>query len=306
MTAAPPRLAGAPISWGVSEVPGWGHQMAAGRVLAEMRGAGLTATELGPPGFLPAGPEALAGTLAAHGLTLVAGFVAAVLHDPARLDAGLAEIEAAARTLAGAGAGVLVLAAASSTPGYDRRDRLDAAGWTTLAAAVARAGDIARRHALTLAVHPHAGTVVERRDDVRRLLATTGAGICLDTGHLAVAGADPLAVAIEAGDRVRHVHLKDVDAALARRVRGGGLTFTEAVRCGMFRPLGDGDLDVAALVRHLRSAGYVGWCTLEQDRVLTREPLDGEGPAGDARRSVAFYESLAAGQRNGGGERWTD
>ena len=48
------RIAGAPISWGVCEVPGWGHQMAPARVLAEMRDLGLAATELGPDGFLPA------------------------------------------------------------------------------------------------------------------------------------------------------------------------------------------------------------------------------------------------------------
>lgn len=53
MSSTWPRLAGAPISWGVSEVPAWGHRMAARRVLAEMREAGLQATELGPPGFLP-------------------------------------------------------------------------------------------------------------------------------------------------------------------------------------------------------------------------------------------------------------
>lgn len=47
------KIAGAPISWGVCEVPGWGHQLDRQRVLSEMRTAGLTATELGPDGFLP-------------------------------------------------------------------------------------------------------------------------------------------------------------------------------------------------------------------------------------------------------------
>ena len=51
------RIAGAPISWGVSEVPDWGYQLAPGRVLDEMRDVGLAATELGPEGFLPADPE---------------------------------------------------------------------------------------------------------------------------------------------------------------------------------------------------------------------------------------------------------
>src|SRR5207342_2555939 len=42
------RMAAAPISWGVCEVPGWGYQLAPARVLGEMRELGLAATELGP------------------------------------------------------------------------------------------------------------------------------------------------------------------------------------------------------------------------------------------------------------------
>ena len=63
------KIAGAPISWGVCEVPGWGYQLAPQRVLAEMRDAGLTATELGPEGFLPSDPcqlTALLGTVRAE------------------------------------------------------------------------------------------------------------------------------------------------------------------------------------------------------------------------------------------------
>ena len=48
------RIAGAPISWGVCEVPGWGYQLEPNKVLSEMRELGLAATELGPDGFLPA------------------------------------------------------------------------------------------------------------------------------------------------------------------------------------------------------------------------------------------------------------
>jgi len=63
------RIAGAPISWGVCEVPGWGVQLSADRVLAEMRALGLTATERGPAGFLPGDPEE-AGGLPARQSTL--------------------------------------------------------------------------------------------------------------------------------------------------------------------------------------------------------------------------------------------
>jgi inosose dehydratase len=294
------RLAGAPISWGVSEVPGWGHRMAPDRVLAEMRDAGLTATELGPPGFLPADPPALRSLLDAHGLALAGGFAAVVLHRPERRGAAMAELAATARALAGAGAELLVLAAASGAAGYDRHERLDDAGWGALADSVDEAARLARAHGLTLAVHPHAGTVVDRAEEVSRLLALTDAGLCLDTGHLAVAGADPVRVAAEAGARVVHVHLKDVDAALAGRVRAGELGFAEAVRDGLFRPLGDGGVDMAAVVRRLEAAGYRGWYVLEQDTALAREPEIGGGPIGDVRRSIAFFERLAAPQQHGG------
>ena len=42
------KIAGAPISWGVCEVPNWGYQMTPERVLTEMKQIGLTATELAP------------------------------------------------------------------------------------------------------------------------------------------------------------------------------------------------------------------------------------------------------------------
>jgi inosose dehydratase len=73
------RVAGAPISWGVCEVPGWGHQLDAGGVLTQMRELGLAATEFGPDGFLPADPQAMAGVLAEHHLTAVGGFVPVVM-----------------------------------------------------------------------------------------------------------------------------------------------------------------------------------------------------------------------------------
>ena len=61
------RIAAAPISWGVCEVPGWGHQMNADRVLGEMAALGVEATEFGPLGFLPEDAEGRRETLTAHG-----------------------------------------------------------------------------------------------------------------------------------------------------------------------------------------------------------------------------------------------
>src|SRR5256885_2614761 len=111
------KIAAAPISWGVSEVPGWGAQLAPERVLDEAQRLGFSAIEAGPPGFLPSGATDAARALDARGLRCVGGFVTAVLHDRARRDAELAAVERQADWLHGVGAQVLVLAAATGIEG---------------------------------------------------------------------------------------------------------------------------------------------------------------------------------------------
>ncbi|MGA8113569.1 MAG: TIM barrel protein [Actinocatenispora sp.] len=289
------RLAGAPISWGVCEVPGWGHQMSPARVLTEMRAAGLAATEFGPAGFLPDDLAGRTRLLAGHGLDAVGGFVPVVLHrddhDP---------VDDVRQALAGFGtAGTLVLAAATGTDGYDTRPALDAAGWRTLLTNLTRVVGVAADSGVVATLHPHVGTMVERADEVDRVLSGSDVGLCLDTGHLMVGGADPGRIARDAARRIAHVHLKDVDDAMAGRVRAGELGYTEAVRQGMYRPLGRGDVDVAGIVGALTGVGYDGWYVLEQDTVLTAEPAPGAGPVDDVRASLAYLADLDAGVATG-------
>ena len=286
------RIAGAPISWGVSEVPGWGHQLPPARVLAEMRGAGLVATEFGPDGFLPSAPAAKAATLAEYGLSAVGGFVPVVLHDPDRDPVG--EI---ATTLAGftaAGATTLVLAADTGVAGYDQRTELDEAAWRLLLANLDRIRDTAGELGITATLHPHVGTVVEREADVARVLAGSTVPLCLDNGHLMIGGVDPAALAAQVPDRIAHTHLKDVDAALVERVRTGDIAYSAAVERGIYRPLGEGDAGIAAIIASLEAAGYPGWYVLEQDTVLAGEPPEGAGPLADVLASLAFVNELGS------------
>lgn len=284
------RLAGAPISWGVCEVPGWGFQVGADEVLAQMREVGLTATEFGPDGFLPTDPAARAARLANAGLVAVGGFVPVVLHDP-RHDP-VPEVTTALDGFVAAGAGTLVLAAATGLAGYDERPVLDDEGWHTLLTNLDRCSRAAADSKVLATLHPHVGTMVERRDDVDRVLTGSGIALCLDTGHLLIGGTDPVQLVRSNGDRIAHTHLKDVDAHWAGRVQRGAATYTEAVAAGMYRPLGQGDVDIAEIVRLLENCGYDGWYVLEQDTILTRPPED-DGPPADVRASVAFVRALA-------------
>lgn len=282
------RIAGAPISWGVCEVPGWGHQLDAGRVLTEMRELGLTATEFGPDGFLPEDAAERAALLAGYELEPVGGFVPVILHDPGHDP--LAGID---RALASFGPGtLLVLAAATGRDGYDDRPVLDETGWKTLLTRLdAIAGHAAARGHMAV-LHPHVGTMIETASEVDRVLEGSSIALCLDTGHLLIGGTDPVALARRVPDRIAHVHLKDVDRAMAVRIADGELTYTGAVAAGMYRPLGGGDIDIAAIVAALDGAGYTGWYVMEQDTILSAEPAAGEGPAGDVGASVAFLRGL--------------
>jgi inosose dehydratase len=285
------KLAGAPITWGVCEVPGWGRMLAPDRVLAEMASVGLRATELGAPGFLPDDPGELRAVLDRHAMHLVGAFVPLVLHEP---DAGGARAEAdrVAASLASLGAGIFVAAVVMDAEWSAPRP-LDGGEWRRLVDHLGEIDELVAGHGLVLALHPHVGTLVERAPEVERLLRDSDASWCLDTGHLLIGGVDPVAFARDHAERVVHVHLKDVDAALAARVRAGELTLMAATQAGLFRPLGQGDVPVAAVMAELERAGYAGWVVLEQDTAITgEEPAPGAGPVLDARASLEYLAAI--------------
>lgn len=274
------RVAGAPISWGVCEVPGWGHQMRPDRVLGEMHQLGLGATELGPVGFLPTDPGERSRALEQHGLRVAGGFLPLVLHDGFDAARMLTRVM---NDFSAAGGAVLVLAAATGDDGYDTRPALSAAEWRTLLRSLDTIRELAHDLGVTAVLHPHVGTVVETAAEVERVLADSDIDLCLDTGHLLIGGTDPLELVNRAATRVGHVHLKDVRSELAEQVRAGELGYSSAVREGLYPVLGRGDVDITGVVSVLESAGYEGWYVLEQDVVLDAEPPPGLGPISDVR-----------------------
>ena len=292
--AAAARIGGAPISWGVCEVPGWGYQLGPDRVLAEMHQVGLTATELGPDGFLPTQPDAMTQVLDRHGLRAVGGFTPLLLHVAAHDP--VSEVERLLQGYDATGADVLVLSAVTGADGYDSRPVLDDDGWMVLLANLDRLAELAASRGVRAVLHPHVGTMIETGEEVRQVLDGSLISLCLDTGHLLIGGTDPAELARQAPERIAHVHFKDVDARLAGRVQDGRLTYTQGVRAGMYRPLGSGDVDVPSIVGSLSANGYSGWYVLEQDTILTEEPR-GEGPVADVWASADYLRSVLRGVR---------
>jgi inosose dehydratase len=290
------RIAGAPISWGVCEAPGWGVQLEPDVVLAELARAGYAATETGPDGWLPGGPDELRAALAEHGLALAGAFLPVTLTSRAAIDATLADLDRVLDRIGAFDGAVLNLAVMADGDEYDSRIELDADQWRSTLAGLDEVGTRAADRGVTCALHPHAGTAVERGDDLQRVLDGSRIALCLDTGHLLLGGVFPLDVVHAAGDRIAHVHLKDADAELAERWRAGGFaSMRDAVDAGIWRALGTGDANVATCVEDLAAAGYDGWYVLERDASLdsaAAAAAAAETRIAEAVRERAWVEAL--------------
>jgi len=167
----------------------------------------------------------------------------------------------------------------------DAARRLTPPEWDALVAGVRAVCAVAEAEfGLRPVFHPHAGSFVEFADEIERLLtAVPRLGLCLDTGHSAYAGIDPVELYERFADRVTYLHLKDVDPGVAAQ----GLPFWEAIAAGVFCRIGSGAVDFAGLARAMARHGFDGWATVEQDRVA------GNGdPLADVRAGREFLREV--------------
>jgi inosose dehydratase len=147
--------------------------------------------------------------------------------------------------------------------------RLTPAGWRRLGDVLHDLGRATNDAGRRMAFHPHAGTYIETPQETDELLAATDPDLvplCLDVGHWLVGGGDPVAALRRYGERVTHVHLKDVDPDVLARLRSGKLAdFGDAVQARLFAELGSGLLDVDGCLAVLAERDYQGWLMVEQD-----------------------------------------
>lgn len=131
-----------------------------------------------------------------------------------------------------------------------------------------RVSEMAADKGLVATYHPHLTTIVENPDELARIMELSSIGFCPDTGHLAAAGGNPAALIREYGDRVKHVHLKDVVP------EPFGWT-----------PLGEGTLDFTDIVTAVTEIGYDSWLVVELDE-YAGPPIDA------ARTSKAHLDAI--------------
>lgn len=289
---AEPRGTGiaiSPVCWGVSELRGWGPQLDPERVLREITGLGEHAIEAGPSGFLPDRSEAARALLKRHRVSAVAGPVRAVLHHHDLRQQELAHIDGHAAWLSALGAETLVLTLIGSRSDGDPDVALSSTGWAHLLGAIGSVQHVCLNRRLRLAVQPRYGSMIQSPADIERLLVGSDAGVCIDLGHLVVAGADPIEVVELAAGRIDHVHVADVDRALAEKVRGHDIDYATACARGLFKPLGEGDAGVAEVIDALQRSRYRGWYGIESE---TRLQSADEDPVSRVRASVEKLRTM--------------
>lgn len=95
----------------------------------------------------------------------------------------------------------------------------------------------------------------------------------LDTGHITMAGIDPVALAKQLGSRIVEFHMKDTRPEW----RGGApkrLDRPDMMTDPPFFPLGHGGVDFPGIKAHLDSIGWKGFLTVELDSSPSRPPKE--------------------------------
>src|SRR5262245_7903819 len=257
-------LGTAPDSWGVW-FPDDPKQTPWQRFLDEASSAGYRWIELGPFGYLPTDAATLKGELDRRGLGVSATFVMFPFEaEDAWLRWG-EEVESTCRLLMELGSSYLLLIDDVYTDlftGVLRDDpKLSAAAWNRLLETTARIADVAERHHLRPVLHPHAETHIEYEVQIERFLSEghERLGICLDVGHHAYRGGDPIEFIRRHHRRIWYLHLKNVDWSMRQRVLHDGVPFAHAVAGGMFVEPSVGVVDFVALREVLSDVDFQGF-----------------------------------------------
>ncbi|CDM62658.1 MULTISPECIES: TIM barrel protein [Rhizobium] len=298
----------APCCWGVDDVsnpnlPPWT------KVLDEAAAAGFGGLELGPYGYMPLNVSVMSEALRERRLAIVAGTIFDDLVSPSNQGNLLRQtgeicalITALPRPTTHEGQRFPAPFLTVMDWGHDERDyaaghsdrapRLADAEWSGMIENINAIAKLARdEFGVRATIHPHAGGYIEFEDELARLVHDLDpdlAGLCLDTGHLAYAGMDPVATLRKYWKRLDYIHFKDIDPVVFEEVMDERIRFFEACATGVMCPIGRGNIDYVAVRRLLAELGYGGYITIEQER----DPKNAGSILDDLTSSRAFLKSV--------------
>lgn len=291
-------LGAAPVSWGIW-FPDDDRQLPWRQCLDEISQVGFEWIELGPYGYLPTDREVLQRELSHRKLRVSGTFAMGPMEDLDQWPPLEAEVVSACESLVAVKANYIILIDGTYSDLFTgellREPVLTEDEWRNLIEATHRmAGIASNRFGLRAVFHPHAETHVETEEQIQRFLADTDpdlVGLCLDTGHHAYRGGDPVEFVRANSDRIEYFHLKNVDAAVLEVVNQEGVPFAQAVEMGVFCEPALGVVNFEDLAEELRASGFTGHVTVEQDMF----PTPPDRPLPIAQRTHDYLASLGLG-----------
>jgi inosose dehydratase len=273
------QIANAPCSWGALEFELEGKSLGYKQVLQEMVESGYAGTELGDWGFMPTIPSDLNRVLKEKELELLGAFVPVALSRSEAHEAGIELALKTAGLMHEAGYSSAFIVLADENGSVEERSKnagrvtsamgLSEEQWHTFAEGAEKVAKAVKdKYGMRTVFHHHCAGYVETPQEVAKLMELTDPellGLCLDMGHYAFGGGDPVEALDKYYQRIWHVHFKDFDPKVGQGARDHDYDYFKSVEKGVFCELGKGNVDFQTIVNMLLEKGYDGWIVVEQD-----------------------------------------
>jgi inosose dehydratase len=261
------------INWVNEDVVELGDHYTCEDILSDMYELGFKGTEFCRK--FPRDIEALKETLASKGITLTSQWKSVLFSDLSYRESELKAFREHVDFLKAMGCKYVVTCDISNSFQDPRKTVTGPASpltdeeWNNMVDGLHQAGEYCADNGMQLVYHFHAGTVIEKPQEIQRLVETTNpalVNLLYDTGHAYYGGSDPLDLLQKYYERIRYIHLKDVRQEVLEWTRNNNIPFTTAIQRGLFTVPGDGCIDFEPIFRELLERNYNGWVIIEAEQ----------------------------------------
>jgi len=262
-----------PIVWSNDDMQDLGRDIPLERCLSEANKAGYSGIELGHK--FPKDPIKLKSILKNHNLNLISGWHSTFFADKNKFDEEINNFKKHLFFLKEMGCKVIICAECTRTrhssleaEPRNQENLLNEEEWKSMINGINAIGKIANDEGLKLVYHHHMGTAVESPEELDRFMKETNQDVYLlaDTGHFLYAGGNPLDLFTKYGNRIAHIHFKDIRKKVLEEVKNNKINFLNSVKKGIFTVPGDGCIDYESIIDEISKLNYNGWIVVEAEQ----------------------------------------
>ena len=264
----------APLTWTNDDLPELGGETSFEQCIQEMADAGYAGCEIGNK--FPRDTKTLLAALKPYNLQIISQWCSLYFTVPGREQEMVERFEEHLAFLKSVGAKLINVCEKGGSIQWksvpilgNQKPVFDDSQWDSFITGLHKLGKIAVKNGMRMAYHQHMGTGVQNETELNRLMQNTDPALVdllFDTAHIDFAGMNPLDVISRYGDRIGHVHLKDMRNAVIATVKEKQMSFLDCVRAGAFTVPGDGDMNFKPITDALIQQGFTGWFLVEAEQ----------------------------------------